>query len=402
MQSIELKPTDLKNVNAMLYRFLWNRNYLAAKAPDRVKREIINTPIKLGGFGMLNIADLDRGIKLRALGRLMESVHPYLSIIRAKLRLNNFFFPKLDADVDSMATAAVELLGIARRKLWEQPIDILETNALKLIKEVRLQDCVSAGGKNSIGYFNLRLQGATKIKDLDLTQLRQIERFLDRNLMNRARDLIPLNLNLQQPIIEHNDLIFLGNKLTHLPKLSSKSIRLGIAESTPICLYRSGLILTPSEALNWANKINKVTSVKHRSLILRIAHKELYTKEKLHKFGLIDSPLCPRCDQVENFEHKIFRCEYAQRIWKEAFSKTIRLNTGGIPLNGDTLYRILGGGVENSIITLTIHAEIIARILTLKDDSSYLIRPNKFVENAVNYLIRREKGRNENLLKALY
>ena len=402
MQSIELKPSDFKRINAILYRFLWNRNYLAAKAPDRIKREIINTAVKQGGFGMLNIVDMDKGIKLKALGRLMESLHPYMGVIRTKVRLENFFFPKVDTLIDCMTSAAVDMLGIERRKTWEAPVESLEVNALKLIKEIRIQDCVNAVGRNSIGYFNLRIAGLLKIGDLNLNQLRVVERFIDRNLVNKCRELIPLNLNQQRPVMDHCKLIFLGNKLVDLTTLSSKVIRQGLGCREPICLFNSGLLLNPSEALNWANKVSKLTSVKHRNFLLRIAHKELYTKEKLHRYGLIDSPLCPRCDQIETFEHRIFRCEYAKRIWDEVLTKSRRLNIGGQPPNGDMLFNILGGGVENSVTTLTLHAEVIMRILSIPDDSSYLLRPQKFVENAVKLLIRREKEPQKDLLKTLY
>ena len=59
MQSIKLDGADF---NGIMYKFLWNRNFNAAKAPERISREIINLPIKLGGFGMLNIEALDAGI----------------------------------------------------------------------------------------------------------------------------------------------------------------------------------------------------------------------------------------------------------------------------------------------------------------------------------------------------
>ena len=42
------------------------------------------------------------------------------------------------------------------------------------------------------------------------------------------------------------------------------------------------------------------------------------------------------------------------------------------------------------------------RILSIPDDSSYLLRPQKFVENAVKLLIRREKEPQKDLLKTLY
>ena len=67
MQSIILTNDHFKKINALLYKFIWNRHYLAAKAPERIKRDIMKVPVKLGGFGMLDLSDLDDGLKLRAL-----------------------------------------------------------------------------------------------------------------------------------------------------------------------------------------------------------------------------------------------------------------------------------------------------------------------------------------------
>ena len=169
-------------------------------------------------------------------------------------------------------------------------------------------------------------------------------------------------------------------------------IREGRSLKEPICLYKSGLILDPSEALNWANKLRKLSSVNLKSTLLRVAHKEIYTKEKLSRHRLIDSPICPRCDEVENFEHKIVGCQYTSRIWAETFKISDRLNNGGRTVQVDILSRALCAGIETSISTMTLHAEILSRILRLKDEPTYLIRPKIFVELAIKHLIKREKG----------
>ena len=75
------KKSDFKQLNAILYKFIWNKNFLASKAPERIKREIVTTPTILGGYGMLDIEELDCGLKLRALGRLLVTEHPTLLLL---------------------------------------------------------------------------------------------------------------------------------------------------------------------------------------------------------------------------------------------------------------------------------------------------------------------------------
>ena len=91
-----------------------------------------------------------------------------------------------------------------------------------------------------------------------------------------------------------------------------------------------------------------------------------------------------------------------KRIWNETWRISSRLNTGGRPNNIEAMNKVLGGELGTSIPTLTLHSEIISRILQLRDNASFLVRPRSFVENAVKYLIRREKGEIKEALKTVY
>ena len=41
---------------------------------------------------------------------------------------------------------------------------------------------------------------------------------------------------------------------------------------------------------------------------------------------------------------------------------------------------------------LTVHAEVLNRILLLRDEANHLMRPISFVKQAIEYLIRKERG----------
>jgi len=57
------------------------------------------------------------------------------------------------------------------------------------------------------------------------------------------------------------------------------------------------------ETTLWARKIKKLTSVKHRNVILRTAHGDIMTKARAFKFGLDNDMFCPDCEEVENLNH---------------------------------------------------------------------------------------------------
>ena len=107
---------------------------------------------------------------------------------------------------------------------------------------------------------------------------------------------------------------------------------------------------------------------------------------------MIDSPECPRCGEIENLEHKFINCTYVKRIWDIALSSS----RGNLVIDPCSLPRtkaIMGSYLNSEVVVLTLNAEILLRLLALKDDDNYLIHPKHFVRNAVSYLTKREKKR---------
>ena len=389
MQSIKLEQKDFVDVNRVLYKFLWNRNFNAPKAPERIKREIINKSIRLGGFGMLNIEEIDKSLKLKALGRLFSSEHPLMKILREKLKLRNFFYPRIDQELDKVSSYGINVLGRDRRRIWELDSDRINTECISIIKDARLTHVANEAGRNSLELLRLRIAGVHKVGDLTDGQLNGVARFLDPKLTTACRQLLDRRPPNNPPNGEFKTL--LNNKLLDLKCVSSKYIRENRSDQEPICVYRSGLLLGPNEALTWALKTRKLTCIRHRSSLLRVAHKEIYTKEKLHRFNLIDSPNCTMCGGIEDFRHKITECEYSKRIWTETFKLTDKLSNSVVAGNQvDTLEKALGADKDSTVLTLTIHAEVMQRILALRDQN-YVIHPKRIPKMAIALVMKREK-----------
>ena len=144
--------------------------------------------------------------------------------------------------------------------------------------------------------------------------------------------------------------------------------------------------------MSWGLKLSKVSSTKHKNILLRVAHGDIYTKEKLHRFGMIDDSDCPRCGQVEDLNHKFMDSIYAKKIWDVTLNSTSSILTIN-PGNEPRIKAIMGGYIDSSPTSLTLNAEILHRLLMLKEDSDYLIHPKQFVKNATIYLLRKEKKR---------
>ena len=142
--------TLVKKINHVLYKFIWNRHFLAAKAPERINRKIVNTPLKLGGLGMLDVNELDASLKIKSLGRLLETRHPFLGLIRNFLNLNCFFNPKCMTDLDPFTIKACNLLKKDRDLLWSSTPMQTYMAFLSVVRHSEIGDLLNPNGKTSI------------------------------------------------------------------------------------------------------------------------------------------------------------------------------------------------------------------------------------------------------------
>ena len=387
MQSMKLTEANFKNIKHVLYKFIWNRHYLAAKAPERIKREITNKSIKLGGLGMLNIEELDASLKLKAIGRLRTTKHPMLVSLRDKLNLE-FFFPEDKIKLDSVLSVGLELLRKNRQEGWKSRLMDRDRQYVWCIKNVNINKAVSATGRNSLAYFNIRRTGIRSVHELNENQLETIKPFVNRDLFCAIKETLPIAYNNARDL-DYQYSMIAGSRLQDLSTATSKEIRLSISDKDPITIYKIGVFLTPSEALSLANQINKITSVRHKDILLRLMHGELYSRERLSRYGLVDTPNCSRCMEPETLTHKYLECPYTRAIWSKCLNLTKELRMNYDP-NEEEIDKIFCCHEPDKLI-LTIHAEIMLRIRGLKDDVDHLLLPKLFVKNAISMVGKRER-----------
>ena len=101
-------------------------------------------------------------------------------------------------------------------------------------------------------------------------------------------------------------------------------------------------------------KIRSVCKIpKFRNTQYRLLHCDIYTKNKLFNFKLVDNPLCDRClrdgvEVIETLNHLYWECPYSKTIWTyvEANCKKILKNNKNFDKN-DVLF---GPKIENKIL----------------------------------------------------
>ena len=372
MQSISLCEASHKAIEKLIYKYLWNKNFNANTAPDRIKRKIIETPNQNGGFGMINVRSLSDSLNLRSYARLIKSNHPFLKQIYPLIEIKDPFNVKTNAPVDSKITCAIKAVNRNRSKILELGTDEILVNAglVSLLNEVKLKDIISVAGLRSVPFFMVHRRipnsSVTRLTDREFDS---IERYLKYPQLNEAfRTLIRLGLNIQ-PNVPMSELFLLKSKVcVSICTLSSKALRLNQLddEESMICVYKSGLILDPGELISWTKQTRRLTSTRHRNTLLRVAHGDVFSNERLHRFGLKDNPKCCNCNEPnESPRHRILDCPTARRTWNLLEETKLRLGLN--QLSDYSLENILGAKDKLSQIELALQAELLLKIISTSD-----------------------------------
>jgi hypothetical protein len=388
MQSLCLTPNDMKLFNSSLYKFIWNKHYLAAKAPDRIKREILNKPVLQGGFGMLDIVKLDEGIKLKSLGRLFQSKHPLMSQIRDRLNMSDYFFPHLNYKCESFTNSAIRLLKLDRQLALKDVRLRSNRTFNSLIRRTKLKNVVNRIGKLSVSYFRLIRSGKLEVGDLSQLELAPLERFIvDKNFWNSILEANSI-IDQYRPTLDDLRTYPYKDKLVQLSKLSSREIRTSREILDPICIYKCGLILTPYETTNYMNILRKLTSVAHRNTLLRALHGDVFTNDRLFRRSLTQDDCCPRCGDTDTLEHRFEQCPQVKNLVDKLKLKTNGIGDPQVRVHADTLTSLMAAYRDTDSITLTIHAELLKIVCSQQD----LTDTERIINRALNRLFIRDNS----------
>ena len=372
MQSMTLCPKSVKKLMAIMWKFLWNKNFLAARAPERIKRSIMLTPVKFGGFGMIDLKDVADSLDLRSYARLMKSKHPMLSQVKGLINEGDFFNVKVRGNVDKKLARSLVLLNISRRSILDWPADIINNSrSLKaILMNVKVTNVLTVAGKRSVPYFVIQARHRqVKLGMLTAREFQSIERHL---LYPQLGQIVRYLLTGPQINVANDDVNALSayvlrqHSIVDIGGLSSKILRENLNTVDPICIYKLGTILTPGELLCWTRMTRKLTSSRHKNILLRVMHGDIFSNERLHRFGLRDSPACSNCDElVETREHRIIECQQAREAWREL--EVIKDKLSLTTLSDLSLENLVGAKDPLNKLELALQAELMLKLSTKSD-----------------------------------
>ena len=375
----KLEHSILRN---LVYKFIWNRNYQLAKAPDRIKRQYMNNPIKKGGFGMVDHEEVVTAMNTKQVLVNRASSHPLNSILRTLMTdPESSFNVEMPCGLDGPSENYAHTIKRINQTLLLKEPDYLQQDRLAqdmLLKE-KLKNLARSERKNCIELTLLRHQGITTLRQLLLGNPQMTNRFRMQILHYRYSTLMDACLlnPTQQPVTEHYIPIAKGYRLAE--KTTSKELRLLTDHGHPMINFK--LQIDHEDISNMLPKINKLKCTRAKTLALRLLHGDVYTGTRLYKFGLTDTDECCKCRHSENLSHLLLDCWYPGIIWSKVKNLYSKTDSRRQRYESDLEFVV---GAKLSKAKLKLHLEIIRRLCNKERPN---ILPRALIGHSLDYLI---------------
>ena len=370
-----------REIRNLVYKFLWNKNFSAQKAPDRIKREYLRTEIREGGFGMVDHEDVTNAMNAKQILINLENRHPIREILN-KVLINpqSHFSIRVLENLDEPASNYCKVLNGINRKLLNKDIAYLQQD--RLAKDMFLKEdlklLVRPDRKNAIELTLLRNQGKTRVRDL-LPDQAMTNHFRMRLLHFSFSVLMDACLTTPDQDPVNGRFIPIKGKYKMAHQVTSKELRQEYANKNQIDRFKIGI--TPDSVELILPKIKKLKCVRAKNLALRLLHGDIYTGSRLLKFGLAESDECSKCRQSETLAHLLNDCWYPSIIWSNIVALYKKTDERRQPYDRHTIDFAIGARV--SVPKLKLHLEIIRR-LTNKERPNIL--PKTMISQALEHL----------------
>ena len=373
---MSLTKREEKKFDELIYRFIWNRDMLTNKAPDRLKRSLLSKPIHELGFGMVDYRAIIKSIRVKTIIRVLNSENnPLKDILKknlngswTKIKLNTPIRECLDQPIKDIA------------KMWKVTLNNMVNTkvneAYDLIANEYIGNLIENRFRNK--RLGLAHRHDTLKEVIALSKTHPIINKLDKTFVNIISKIDSINPN--QGSLNY-DRIPMIDKTIPIKLLSSKLIRENF--------YKLNIDITPkllqgveAQSLKClGRRIKSLHNIRLKTILLRLIHGDVYCGTRMKKFGMTDTDSCPRCGLPETIEHMLYSCEYTKKLWGK-----VEKVTG---IKNDALSTILGCDDKHDKTTLTLHAEILRILLAIDRPTT---QQDDMLKNILSRLRIMEKG----------
>ena len=334
MQVCEFTKDDLKRIEQMIFKFLWSKNWYGNKAPDRIKRDILKGDYDEGGLKVPDIKVTDEALKLKQFLRAVECAHPIRQIQKFLTENLNYDFVYQQeysriCALESVVGAAQVAINRITDEMRKVNVETCPTSHVSLIASTDIVEFLTRKKRNlALCYFRrlfaLGIESYIQlVRESMFPRGDNIKRLAEFVISEFPREwtAIMLNGNVDEHISLTENFPINGEKAICISKVTVKNLKKVIGRRSTHNLnfpYITKLGINPHININPFKVIRQVNhSTNLRFFKFRLLHGDIYTKERMFKFKMVQEDTCDYCGQRENVKHMLWDCPRLSNIWEK-------------------------------------------------------------------------------------
>ena len=304
-QVLDIAVKEIKKIERLVYSFVNGAKTLYG--PERIARIRLKASKEQGGINGVDVDSFIKSIQVRQFNKAADKPR--------QLRGLQFSYRGCDDDLSSA-------VGRFLRPHYKSALkeDIPDLQQIVNISSIPLKFMLKPDTR---GFLYAADHGISSLYELQnaITNnriARPQANIVLRQLPHVARNLIRSSSFVDTPlsIVVSTD----DSSYCSINSISSANLRRRFLElRTPIPnVYAKDIYKQPlwQEPEDWQRMIWKIKNPHLRGYRLKILYKDVYSKERRHRFKLTNSPNCIVCGQVESVTHQLLECINAQRLWE--------------------------------------------------------------------------------------
>ena len=339
MQVCKIKETCIKLIEKIIFGFIWRAHRSERdRGIDRIKRSILKNKYVEGGLNVTDMECLDRSLKTRQFVRADRSGHPIKSIqlyciemLGQNKAIDQGYNKITNSEcVTMVAQSTINIFGaVIRKELNENAnIYINDMTAINYAGSINIKLFLKMSNNKLIEcvYRPLLEEGVETLHEL----VGEAEIEHDRNRLRRLRmvlqafpaGLVELatnfnednneNTNVRYNIMGENRIWLNLNKVTTKELQSILKINLMKVSSQD---HKTKLGIDNFDKDNILKFRKRCKNIKLRHVFYRLISGDIFSKERMCRFGMINNNICERCQQIETTKHLLWGCVESRSIW---------------------------------------------------------------------------------------
>jgi hypothetical protein len=336
-------------IEKIIFGFIWKAHKSEReRGIDRIKRSILKNKYVEGGLNVTDIECLDKSLKTRQFVRADRSKHPikliqlYCVESHGQDKVINQGYARITSSeaVTMVAQSTINILNEAIRNKLNENLNKFrgDTMAINYAGSINIKLFLKTNNNNLIEcvYGPLLREGIETLHELMV----ELEIEQDRNRLRRMRmvaQTFPASLKeLAASGEEVNNVdvgtgyIIMGENENwlNLKNISAKELQSILKinlKKVSSQNHQAKLNIVEFDKESILKFRHKCKNIKLRHVYYRLISGDIFSKERMCRFGMIDNNTCERCHQMESSRHLLWDCVESRSIW-ELFNAWTRTN----------------------------------------------------------------------------